>query len=742
MNGRTSRSICVDIAVTAVLVLVAALGLAPLYGGTSWLLPAVGGLVIGLAAAWVGASRRLPALTVLAMLLGAFLVLGSAVAVPNLAAAGFLPTLDSLRALVEGAVLGWRRVVTTTPPVGEADSLLALPLVATMLTAVLALSAALRLRRLPAVALVPPAVLLVVVALIGTGRDYLPVPQGVVLLGTGLTWAAWRRRQSQQASDAGSIRPLGVRALAGGAVLLLVATGTGAAGATAFAPEGKRYALREVVQPPFDPRSYASPLAAFRRYVKDLPDDVLFRLSGLPAGARIRLATLDTYDGVVWKVAAPGSGPASGEFARSSGRTDDPVVGQTARVTVEVGSYSGVWLPTVGQTTGVEFGGTRAADLGGGFYYNPATGTGLVTAGVQEGDRFVLDVVLGAPPAAAQVEGAAPAGFALPAPQQVAPQVASVASELSSGAETPGAQVQMLAQRLAKESFFSNGIAPQTPSRAGHGTDRIADLLEQKQRVGDQEQYASAMALMVRALGLPARVVMGFAPTGSGDVSVVGGDVSAWVEVAFAGLGWVVFDPTPDESQTLQEQAPKPKPEPKPQPEQPPPPTQELEPPPEADPSEQPAEEDKPGGRLVGLLVAALSRVVLPLAVLLAPFALLVALKVRRRSRRAGRGSPVERIAGGWAEVVDQARDLGTRPPARATRRETAQALQQVHIAASVALAERADAGVFAPGDPSEEEVAAFWAEVESALRGMTGEFGRWRRLRARLSPASLRRQG
>jgi 8-oxo-dGTP pyrophosphatase MutT (NUDIX family) len=86
--------------------------------------------------------------------------------------------------------------------------------------------------------------------------------------------------------------------------------------------------------------------------------------------------------------------------------------------------------------------------------------------------------------------------------------------------------------------------------------------------IGDEEQYASAFALMARSLGYPARVVMGFAPEvpdGGGTVTVTGDDVTAWVEVAFDGVGWVPFAPTPDETDIPQDQVPKPQSEPQPQ---------------------------------------------------------------------------------------------------------------------------------------------------------------------------------
>ena len=81
------------------------------------------------------------------------------------------------------------------------------------------------------------------------------------------------------------------------------------------------------------------------------------------------------------------------------------------------------------------------------------------------------------------------------------------------------------------------------------------------------------MALMARSLGYPARVVMGFAPEvrdGEESVAVTGHDVTAWVEVAFEGVGWIPFSPTPDQTDVPQDENPKPKTEPQPQVRQPP----------------------------------------------------------------------------------------------------------------------------------------------------------------------------
>ena len=62
------------------------------------------------------------------------------------------------------------------------------------------------------------------------------------------------------------------------------------------------------------------------------------------------------------------------------------------------------------------------------------------------------------------------------------------------------------------------------------------------------QQFASAMAVMLRSLGIPARVAMGYASgalVGDNTWSVMTTDLHAWVEVPFEGYGWLPFEPTP-----------------------------------------------------------------------------------------------------------------------------------------------------------------------------------------------------
>ena len=100
---------------------------------------------------------------------------------------------------------------------------------------------------------------------------------------------------------------------------------------------------------------------------------------------------------------------------------------------------------------------------------------------------------------------------------------------------------------LALESWFrqTGGFTyDESPPRVG-GPPLLAFVT--RTRAGYCQHFAGAMAGMLRMLGIPARVAVGFT-SGSpddGEWVVTDHDAHAWVEVWFAGIGWVAFDPTP-----------------------------------------------------------------------------------------------------------------------------------------------------------------------------------------------------
>jgi transglutaminase-like putative cysteine protease len=92
----------------------------------------------------------------------------------------------------------------------------------------------------------------------------------------------------------------------------------------------------------------------------------------------------------------------------------------------------------------------------------------------------------------------------------------------------------------------ANGFRYSLNVPVGNTGDALTDFLENKQ--GYCEQYASAMAIMLRSVGIPARVAVGFTQgteKGNGSYTISSHDAHAWVEVLFDDNGWVRFDPTP-----------------------------------------------------------------------------------------------------------------------------------------------------------------------------------------------------
>lgn len=80
------------------------------------------------------------------------------------------------------------------------------------------------------------------------------------------------------------------------------------------------------------------------------------------------------------------------------------------------------------------------------------------------------------------------------------------------------------------------------------GDDPLAHFLFET-KAGHCEYFASAMAIMLRTLGIPSREINGFLPGEYNDLGtdyiVRASDAHSWVEAFFPGSGWVTFDPTP-----------------------------------------------------------------------------------------------------------------------------------------------------------------------------------------------------
>ena len=617
------------------------------------------------------------------------------------------------------------------------------------MAAVATASLALRASR-PAWALIPAGAFLVVGIALGTSEPAAPIVQGVVFGAVSIVWLAirqeWAPTKDAVALGAGATasRAAAVRRLVAGGAVVAVAAVVGVAAAGFAAPSAPRYVLRDVVIPPFDVREYASPLQSFRAYVRDHPDDALFTVSGLPEGARVRLATMDAYDGTVYNVSDEGAGTSSAFTPVRSNMSAD-ASGTPVTLRVEIGSLQTVWMPDAGDVTSVTFDGDRADDLRRSAYYNESTGTGVVTAKLGDGDAYTLTSIL--PPERSD-ESLAESPFAqVRIPKQRRCARGPRGSGLTGGrrrrdADRAGAgAASPCSRRTGSSAMAWQGEAI---SRAGHGAERVSTLLGSDQMVGDDEQYAAAMALLAGQLGIPARVVMGFYPdedqAGAGVFTANGDTLHAWVEVAFEGAGWVPFDPTPPEDQLPNDQTTKPRADPKPQVLQPPPPAQEPVDLPPTVPDDRDSEDEEDAGALALGVILAVGAGVLGLVLLLAaPFLIIGGLKAARRRRRRDAERAADRISGGWDELVDRAADHGTPVRPGGTRAEDARVLGAAFAEPKVAtLARRADAEVFGPADPTPADVEEFWRQIDEIVGGMGSGRSPWGRITARLSLRSL----
>lgn len=101
---------------------------------------------------------------------------------------------------------------------------------------------------------------------------------------------------------------------------------------------------------------------------------------------------------------------------------------------------------------------------------------------------------------------------------------------------------------VALESWFrsAGGFRYDEQPPTGVGLPPLAAFVQQT-KAGYCQHYAGAMALMLRLLGVPARVAAGFTSgERKGEAWIVTDhDAHAWVEAWFPGYGWLPFDPTP-----------------------------------------------------------------------------------------------------------------------------------------------------------------------------------------------------
>ena len=122
------------------------------------------------------------------------------------------------------------------------------------------------------------------------------------------------------------------------------------------------------------------------------------------------------------------------------------------------------------------------------------------------------------------------------------PRIALLASEITASAPTNFDKATAIDGYLRSHFTYTLQLPPTVPR------DPIANFLFERKQ-GHCEYFASAMAVMLRAIGIPSRLVNGFRTGEFNDVTsqylVRASNAHSWVEAYFPGYGWISFDPTP-----------------------------------------------------------------------------------------------------------------------------------------------------------------------------------------------------
>ena len=767
-----------------------------------WLVAAVA-VPLGVGSVVIARMLRLHAVWTASVVVVGYLIAVVPVAVPSaLGAPGRI-----LRGVVDGivgVVLGWKQLLTVSLPAAEYQAVL-VPLLLVLLVGSLAASALVVAGgRWAPVAVVPMLGMTVFGAAFGSpevgpdvvlGPVSIPAPLHVLLgllaVAVCLVWLVSRMRLARNralraARDrAATVRQRGEsrvgalrrQALAAGIVLVAVAAGLLAA--PLARDLGPREALREGIDPLLLLERQPSLLATYRGwFAGNAFDEELFRVRGAAGVERLRIATLDSYDGHTFRVSS--SADAAGVRFTRVPRTDD----RAAELTVTIGpGYSGAWVPLAeaGDSAPI-FTGPRAEELAAAYYASVALDAGIVVTdgddvGLRAGDSYRI------PAASARDEVflASVGGDEL-LDQDAYPALAAWVEEQEVGRS--GADLLELVERLRSRGYLSHALrfdedaagwveALQaradyefTASRAGHSTARIEELfrslVEQQRRagagasdelliagIGDDEQFATAAALLARQLGFDSRVVVGVRMGDAGADDGVppctevctGANVTVWAEARAASGDWAVLDATPQFVQVPSTISPSEVP-----PENPTAPREPvvgvLDPPAAvsdetASNHESEATDDVWADSLFPALVT-VGVSALALALLLLPLFVFPVLKsLRRRWRRRARASEVA-IVGAWHELIDHYVDYRQTVPEGLTRVETADAMDRPM---ALALAELVDQAVFADQPPTAEDGAQSWRLVDEETRQLSAQLGIRARLRAFFTPTSLMRR-
>jgi uncharacterized membrane protein YgcG len=280
-----------------------------------------------------------------------------------------------------------------------------------------------------------------------------------------------------------------------------------------------------------------NPFTSLRGQLDNDDPTELLRVRGLPDAQYLRSLTLNRYvPQVGWQLPDRLSGVALDQSLPSG--LAIPVNNPTATVRIQNMSLLDQWLPLYGQPMGV------TGVVAGRWHYDVLSGTAYTELPVREPawtERAAMPN-----PSVSNLENIPQATDINPTYLDtggVDARISQIARTVTKQAHTPFDRAVALNRYFLDPAF---GFKYSVETRPGNSGDALVDFLTTS-KTGYCEQFASAMAVMLRTVGVPARVAVGFSSGKAvGDYrSITTADAHAWVEAYFAGLGWLPFDPTP-----------------------------------------------------------------------------------------------------------------------------------------------------------------------------------------------------
>jgi transglutaminase-like putative cysteine protease len=287
-----------------------------------------------------------------------------------------------------------------------------------------------------------------------------------------------------------------------------------------------------------------NPFTSLRGMLDQQGNVELFRVYDMQDGdARyLRAITLPTYDkngGWQRDRKEMPSGVEVGGVLKSPGRDTDPRSTETKSIDIEAVNSEDYWAPVVGTPV-------RLRNLPDDMRYDEDSGM-VYGADSRTLPRYTEDADLSEP----SPEVLRGLGMFSDTDEVsdiylnkdgISPKVAQLANERVAG------KGNVLDRVNAIKAYFdpANGFKYDTQTGVGSDESGLEDFLFNS-KTGFCEQYASAMAILLRAADIPSRVAMGYtAGYQNGDYrTITTQNAHAWVEVYFPTVGWMTFDPTP-----------------------------------------------------------------------------------------------------------------------------------------------------------------------------------------------------